>query len=478
MKLRTAALAGFRFQAYLKLFSVASHQIGSLVLAVLLTPRDFAVVGLATVFVGFSSGIADFGLGSAVIQHRDDFRMALQTGATLRLLLSIAAMVAVALTAPFISNWYNTVELTGVMWALSFLLFLQFAGFASRVSLTKLLRFKQAFIPEVAGGAATSFSCIGLALVGWSYWSLVAGSLIGAAVNVIGLYLLSPWRIVWVLNRNMATKLVRFGAPLVIAGVLASLFGSFGVVVLGAINLADVGYYLFAYTWAVSVPMGIHTSIDNVMFPIYSAMEMDKDRIRAAYLRTSGELARLIIPLDVFFIAAAPSFILALVGSKWANSIPMLQLLGAVGFVLVLSSTYHSFAVSLGHPREITLYNVLGLVVSVPLTLALAPPLRGVGVALSLLIAEAFLLCWATWRTEVILHGTTRRLSVLYAVPAVASAGSGASVWVVAGLLPVSLPTLLLEVCVGAAMYCAAMQALTRGRFIAQTRELMLSFFG
>ncbi len=478
MRLRKAAFAGFRFQLYLKVFSVASHQLGSLVLAVLLAPRDFAIVGLATVFVGFSSSLADFGLGSAVIQRSGSSATAISTGATLRLLLAIIGILSLAIAAPWIAGLYNAGELTGVIWALSLLLVLSFAGFASRVALTKSLSFKQVFMPEVAGGAVTTFSSIGLAFLGWSYWSLVVGSLLGASVNVLWLYLLSPWELGLHLDRRVASELLRFGLPLVVAGLLASLFGAFGVAVLGIINFSDLGFYLFAFTWGVSVPLGIHTSVDNVMFPVYSAMQMDKNRIRTAFLTTSEQLARVVILMGVFFSVAAPTFIISLVGQKWMSSVPMLRVLGGAGTVLVLSAAYQSLAVSLGHPREITLYNAVGLVIVIPLTLALVPPLGGFGVSLSILGAAAALIVWASSRAERLLHGVLRPLLRIYAVPTVSSIGAGIAVWVLVSVLPVSLFALGVELAVAAIAYIALMEILTGGRFLRQTRELVASFVG
>ena len=104
MEVRTAAFAGLRLQLYLKMFNVALHQVGAIILAILLLPRDFALVGLASVFLGFALSISEFGLGSALIQSPDMSESTLATGTTLRLILSGALMVPLLIFSPFIAS--------------------------------------------------------------------------------------------------------------------------------------------------------------------------------------------------------------------------------------------------------------------------------------------------------------------------------------------------------------------------------------
>src|SRR5438132_13309045 len=104
------------------------------------------------IFVSFALSISDLGIGSALIQQRDADAHVIESGASLRLLLSLVLVALLIGIAPLLAQLYREETLTLVIWALSPLVVLNFAGFVARVSLTKSLRFKEVTLPEIAGG--------------------------------------------------------------------------------------------------------------------------------------------------------------------------------------------------------------------------------------------------------------------------------------------------------------------------------------
>lgn len=476
MQLREAAFVGFRLQLYLKVFSVALHQVGSVVLAIILTPSDFAIVGLAMVFVGICAGVADFGLGSALIQRQSESDEALRTGATLRFAMAFCLVLGLAAMAPLIASIYAQPGIRAIIWLLSLLLILNFAGFMARVSLTKALKFRQVFVPEIAGSAATSISSIALALAGFSYWSLVAGYLVGALTNAAILYAINPWKPGWHLNRQIARELLRFGSPIVAGSILLLIFQNVGVAALGIFRFNDLGFYLYASSWAVAIPLGLHTSVDNVMFPVYSAMKLDRARIRRAYLMTMKQVVRAIAPGEAFLIVASPTFVVGLVGTKWSAAIPMLTVLGAGGFLYTLSLPYLSVAVSLGRPREVALFNAIGAAVMVPLGTALSFYYGGFGLSWAFALTSAVMFAWALLSAHKVLGDLVRTTTRLFAEPIVSALALSVPVGLLQLALPPSLTSLALEGITALAVYASAMVLLTKGQFVIETREVITAF--
>ena len=90
MRLRTVALEGFRYQFYVRIVNIVLYQASALVLAILLLPHDFAVVGLAMIFVGFALNVSDLGISPALIQRAESELRGLDTGISLRLIFALA----------------------------------------------------------------------------------------------------------------------------------------------------------------------------------------------------------------------------------------------------------------------------------------------------------------------------------------------------------------------------------------------------
>ena len=430
MGLRKIALSGMRYQVYLKIASVAFYQVGTIILAILLSPADFSTLGLAMIFIGFAANLSDFGIGSALIQRPSLPTEDLATGGSLRILTSSVLTLALFISAPRIASSYRVPALQAAIWVLSLILVANSLGFSSRILLTRNLQFRRLFVPEVAGNIAATLSMVLLALAGWSFWSLLLGAVLGSFVTAIGFYFARPWRFALRIDKKIAAKLLSFGAPLLLGNLLAFASEAIGVGILGFFAFQDVGFFLFATTWTISIFVGLHASLDNVLFPVYSAMNADVKRVRGAYLRLLKYLSWAIFPLGALVVTEAPVFVLGIVGSKWSPSIPLMQILGIAAVPLVLSLSYHSAVVAVGKPRELLLYQTVAVSVSVPLSFLLIQLNGAIGLAYAILITGVVLFFYSVTRTRRLLHVAGRELfrnlwpqalaSVLVAVPVAA----------------------------------------------------------
>lgn len=476
MGFRAAALSGIRYQVYLKVFSVGLYQIGSIFLAILLSPTDFALLGLAMIFVGFADSFADFGLGSGLVQRSHVDPLAMAAGATLRLVLSIVVIGGLALSAPLIASEYSQPALRDVVWVLLPLVILNFVGFVSRVRLTKELKFRLLFIPEVIASVTTTLTSVILAVAGYSFWSLVIGYLAGAVASACSLYVLRPWKIAWRIDAKVSRELLRFGAPLVAASLLAFVFQNVGVGVLGVVDFQDVGYFLFAATWTISIAIGLHSLLDNVIFPVYAAMGGDRARISRGYLQLLRYLSWTVVPVGAFISASAPIFVISLVGNKWLPSVILIRILGISGILLVLSFTYHSVTTALGRPSGVFRYQLLGAGSMTAVAAIAVFILRESGLALAYLFVSAILLAWSLPRVGQLLDLRVADIVRTAGTPALASTLMALPVLLLSQVFTPSLGLLAAAVVVAFATYTVAMTALTHGEFIPEVRRLLGDF--
>ena len=475
MRLRTVALEGFRYQFYVRIVNIVLYQASALILAILLLPHDFAVVGLAMIFVGFALNVSDLGISPALIQREESELRGLDTGISLRFIFALALTAILVALAPHIADLYGEPSLMTIVWALSPLVLLNFFAFPARLALTKTLRFRRIFLPDAIGSGAAAVASVAMAFSGFSYWSLILGQVFGAAVGVILLFRVSPWRPRWALERSDAAELMRFGLPLTVAGVLFFLFQNAGIAILARASLVDVGYFLFAYTWSVSVYLGLQASLDNVLFPVMSAMNKDVARLRKSFLAYLEYLSWAIVPLGAFVGAAAPSFVLSLVGTKWSASVAILQILAPAGVVMVLSLAYHSLALALGRPKEILYYNGVGVACLVPTAIIFVTLGGSVGLAWAFLVTAAVLFGWAVWRCQALFIARGSEFLGSLIAPVGASLVFAVPLALVQPVLTGTVSTLVAELLASIGVYCAAMILFTRKRFLADAAALLAS---
>lgn len=467
-----------RYQLVLKVSTVLMNQIATIVLARLLLPDDFGLVGLAVIIVGFLAGLADFGIGSALIQGKWVGRPDYETGATLRFILaSIATVGTIGIAVP-LAWYYNEPDLALVIWALSPLIYLNFLGFVSRVSLTRELKFRGAVLPDTIGRLTSSVTAIAAAFLGMSFWSLVVGPLVGSVVGAVGLYLVRPWKPSFIFNRPVVRRLISTGGTVLASNLLSMGFASLGMLFLATIGLTELGFFSLAYAWAVAIPLSVSNTLDNVAFPVYSAMAGEPVRLRKAYFSTLRYVLWFLLPIGFLVASAHTHIIVVLVGPTWLPASESLRLLAFAGWLLVLAFSYQTFTIAAGRAPEALSVSIIAFVLMATLGPAAAVVAGGTGLALSFLLIGLVLVVFASWRLLSTWQAERSELLDAWLPPLVGASLMYALVSIVSHFLAPTLGSLALIGVLGVASYIPAMEYLTHRRFLAELRRLVGEFVG
>lgn len=159
------------------------------VLARLLTPEQFGVVGFATIAVSYLSVLKDLGLGAALIQRQDEVEEAADTVFTLNLLLGVLLTLLGLLLAPLAATYFREPLVTPILRVLSFNFVINALGAIHTVRLQRQLDFRRKALPDIGRSLVKGVVSIGMAIAGFGVWSLIVGQLAGSAAGV----LLSWW---------------------------------------------------------------------------------------------------------------------------------------------------------------------------------------------------------------------------------------------------------------------------------------------
>jgi teichuronic acid exporter len=299
-----------------------------IILARLLSPREFGLIGLLTVFTAITQTLTDSGFGSALIRKKSCTDADLSTVFYFNLVVSLAGYGLLYLLAPLISRFYGEPQLVGLMRVLGVVVIMDSLTLVQRAILTKRVDFKlQTKISLIAAFVSGAMG-IAMAYLGFGVWSLVARTIIYSALNSAFLWLWNGWLPKRIFSRQSFHELFSFGYKLMLSGLLNTIWSNIYDLVIGKCFSTEVlGYFTRARMFSRLPSESICANIGRVSYPVLSQMQHDPVRLKRAYKRliTSTMLVTFVLLLGM--AAVAEPLVIGLVGEKWRQSVPYLRLL-------------------------------------------------------------------------------------------------------------------------------------------------------
>ena len=303
-----------------------------IILARLLTPREFGLVGMVTIFVALSQSFIDSGFTQALIRKKDCTQTDYSTVFFFNIASGIFFYLVLFLLAKPISQFFNEIQLKLIVQVLGLNVIINSLAIVQRARLTKDINFKlQARISIIS----TMFSggiAIWMAYSGYGVWSLVIKSVMAFAFTSFLLWLWNKWKPSLIFSKESFRGMFSFGSKLLLSGLIDTTYRNIYLVIIGKFFSAiDLGYYTRAEQFANLPSQNILSVIQRVSYPVLSSIQFDKKRLKAAY-QTLIKSTMLITFVLMFGMAAiAEPLVRVLIGEKWLPSVVYLQLLCFVG---------------------------------------------------------------------------------------------------------------------------------------------------
>src|SRR2546422_19997 len=357
--------------------------VATVILARLLTPQDYGLVGMVAVVVGFVSLFKDLGLSTATIQRAEINDAQISTLFWINLALSLVVMLVTAAISPAIGWFYHEPRLVLITLAYAFGFLLGGLTVQHEALLRRQMRFTALAGVEVFSIVASVGTAIPMAWYGAGYWALVGGSLSLNLAYLLGIWTLGDWRPGRPARNSGVRSMLVFGSN----------FTGFSVVNYFARNLdnmligwywgaAALGLYAKAYQLLLLPLDQINSPITAVAVPALSRLADFPDRYRQAYLRILEKIAVITMPLMVFMIATSDWLVLLLLGPKWIGVSRIFALLAIAGFVQPVSNTTGWLFLTQGRPHHMFQWGIIGSSIIIT-SIAIGLPWGAVGVATS-----------------------------------------------------------------------------------------------
>jgi O-antigen/teichoic acid export membrane protein len=363
--LRSRIITGLAWKVVSQVFRQGSRVAVAIVLARLLTPHDYGLAAMVLAFSALVIIFSDLALGAALVQRRE------LTEADRSTVFWVSAVVGVAFTLVGVAASYPVAAFFGepgvqplfAAFSVSFLV--TALGTTQTALLSRDMNFKSLELRMMAGTAVGGVVGIWLALEGYGAWAIIGQQLAIAVVSTILLWALSPWRPRFVFSVDTLRDYWRFSGSVFGTRLLFYLNRNADNVLIGRfLGSAALGVYAVAYNIMLMPLSRIAQPVVEVLFPAFSRLQDDKPRMASAWLRGNRLIGAITIPAMLGLMVVAPEFVRVVLGKRWEEAIPVIQLLAWVGLLQSLQRLNSSVLMACDRAKTLLWYSVVVLVAS------------------------------------------------------------------------------------------------------------------
>jgi PST family polysaccharide transporter len=327
----------------------AARLVSLMILARLLGPKDFGLVGMVTAFTGVLDLFRDFGLSAAAVQRATVTEE--QTSALFWINLLVGALLGLLALAmgPVIAAFYHEPRLFGVTAVLAVGFLFNAAGVQHSALLQRQMRFTALAVINTLGLIMGTAIAIGGAKAGYGYWALVAMAVTVPLTATAGLWLTTGWVPGMPRRRAGIRSMLRFGGTVTLTGLVVYVASNFEKVLLGRFWGVDaIGIYGRAYQ-LINVPTAnLNSAVGEVAFAGLSRVQDDPSRLRNYFLKGYSLVLALTLPITIACVLFADDVILVLLGPTWKAAGPIFRLLAPTILVFAIANPLSWLLFSIG----------------------------------------------------------------------------------------------------------------------------------
>lgn len=311
----------------------------SIVLARLLLPAEFGLIGMIAIFIAIGASLVDSGMASSLIRTKDPDNLDYSTVFFTNLAVSIIVYIVVFFAAPYIAEFFTQPILKNIIrvYCLTFII-----GAFSTVQSTKLnkeMNFKTQMMINLPSLIASGILGIYLAYSGYGVWSIVYMNLFQISAATIQLWIYSRWTPSFVFDRERLRTHFNFGYKLTLSGMLNTIVKNIYNIIIGKyFSAAQLGFFIRAKSMQELPVINISNALNKVTYPMFASIKDDDEKLRSVYRQLLQVIFFVIAPILMLLIVIAEPLFRFLLTEKWLPSVPYFQILCISGIVAPLTA--------------------------------------------------------------------------------------------------------------------------------------------
>ena len=313
-----------------------------LVLARLLSPDEYGLIGICLIFTTVLNGIVDSGFSNALIRKKEVTDEDYNTMFITNMVISMVLYIILFICAPLVSDFFHRVELTALVRITGLVLFFNALSITQVTILTKKIDFKTKTKASFVSAIVSGVIGIVMAFIGYGVWALVAQQLSKQLFYTICLWFLNKWCPKFTFYKKSFKYMWGFGWKLLASGILNNVWNQLYQVVIGRFySPATLGQYTRAQEYAGLCSQNLTTIVQRVTFPVLSELQDDKKKLLVSY-RKLVKVSMFVTVICMFALGAmAEPMIFSLIGSQWHQAATFLP------FICITMSLYPLHAINL-----------------------------------------------------------------------------------------------------------------------------------
>lgn len=339
MSLRKQAISGLVWAFAQQFGNQIISFIVSIILARLLLPEEFGLIGMVLVFITIGIALTDAGLTQSLIRDKKVDQEDLSTVFFFNLAASILVYFLIFFAAPFIAEFYDQEVLVNIIRVLTLSFIISAFGSIQSTRLTKMMNFKTQTVISIPSTVASGILGVGLAYTGFGVWSLVWMKIADSGIRTIQLWVYSKWTPSFLFNIEKFKDHFNFGYKLTLSGLLDSVFSNIYIIIIGKyFAVTQVGFYTRAQTMQKLPVSNISNALNKVTYPLFAQIQNDNVRLKRVYKQIMQTVIFVIAPVLIFAAVLAVPIFRFLLTEKWLPAVPYFQILCVVGILYPINS--------------------------------------------------------------------------------------------------------------------------------------------
>lgn len=330
----------------------------NLILARILVPEDFGIIGMLAIFIAVSQTLVDGGFTSALIQKKNPTQTDYSTIFYWNTALSIVLYIILFVSAPLISYFYRNELLTPVLRIIGLSLVLNAVNAIILTRLRKELSFGVIASTNILAYVFSGALAIALAYSGWGVWSLVIMQLASGTCILVILLVVTRWFPSGRFSKESFKSLFNFGGYILAANVLQTACQNLQGPIIGRMfSATQMGYFSQAYKLDQITSYSLPQIIVQVMYPVYSSLQDDVQRLRQILLMNIRVISFVVFPILGLLMISSESLIGLLYGEKWLPCAPYFSIFCVGGLFACLQNVNFYVVAAVGQSRLLFLWS-------------------------------------------------------------------------------------------------------------------------
>lgn len=370
--LKNKAINGLLWSAVDSFSSQFVAFIIGIVLARLLTPEDFGLIGMITVFIAVSQIFINSGIKDALIRRKNVDLIYYNTAFIYNTVVSILLYIIIFFSAEYIASFYEEPQLVNILRVIAITLIFNAFRLVQQVQIAKKIDFRALTKVTLFSSVTSGFVGIILAYLGYGVWSLVWREILLSFLSFLALSTITKWWPTFSFSKTAFKDLFGFGSRLMILGVIDTIYNNIYLLIIGKyFSAAQLGQFTRAETFKRLPTEGLTQIFQRVSYPILAELQDNKEKLKSGYRRLIKSLMLISITGMFILAAVAPDLIVVLLGEQWEPAGTYLQILCFSGFFYPLISLNSNMLKVMNRSDLILKIGVWTKVLAIPVILVL-----------------------------------------------------------------------------------------------------------